>query len=75
MKRRRHLIARLDRLCPPSVSGGVLFIEDIESGAARLDELPRGRGGYLLLHRPCATVEQWTQRHGGVRPAAPNIIA
>jgi len=71
MKRRRHLSARLDRLSPPPVGGGVLYIEDIESGAVQIDELPRGRGGYLLVNRPC-TEEEWIRLYGGAHaPFAP----
>ncbi|MEQ1792736.1 MAG: hypothetical protein ABL970_00980 [Nitrospira sp.] len=32
MRRRRSLIARLDRLDPPAVGGGVLYAEDLLSG-------------------------------------------
>lgn len=59
MRRKKSLLARLNRLSPPLVGGGVIFIEDIESRAVRLDELPQGRGGYLLVHRPCATDAEW----------------
>lgn len=61
MKRRRHLLARLDRLIPAPVGGGVLYIEDIESGAVRFEDLPIG-GGYLLLPRPMTT-EQWIRAY------------
>ena len=75
MRRNKNRLARLNRLSPPPVGGGVLFFEDIESGAVRLDELPRGRGGFLLVSRPCETVEEWLR---GVekeeRRSPPNII-
>lgn len=58
MKRRRHLLARLDRLIPVPVGGGVLYIEDIESGAVRFEDLPTDGAGYLLMYRPMTT-EQW----------------
>ena len=57
--RRRSLLARLNRLNPPPVGGCVLFIEDLESGAVRVEDLPKGGGGYLLMPRPCRTVEEW----------------
>jgi len=70
MKRRRHLRARLDRMRPPPGGGGVRFFEDIESGAVWFDHLPPGRGGYLVVHRACATAEEWRQKYWGVQPVA-----
>lgn len=63
--RRRSLLARLNRLNPPSVGGGVLFIEDLESGAVRFEDPPIGRigrAGYLLLNRPM-TIEEWIRAY------------
>lgn len=75
MRRNASRLARLNRLSPPPVGGGVLFIEDIESGAVRLDELPQGRGGYLLMPRPCATAEEWLRKVAEQeRQPRPNII-
>lgn len=64
--RRRSLLARLNRLNPPAVGGGVLFIEDLESGAVRFEDLPTRGGGYLLMRRPCQTVEEWVRKCGEI---------
>ena len=61
MRRRQHLWNRVARLDPPAVGGGVLYIEDVESGAVKFEDLPPG-GGYLLVNRPC-TEEEWIARH------------
>lgn len=67
--RRRSLLARLNRLSPPPVGGGVLFIEDLESGAVRFEDPPIGRigrAGYLLLNRP-KKIEAWIRAHAPVQ--------
>lgn len=64
--RRRSLLARLNRLNPPSVGGGVLFIEDLESGAVRFENPPIGRAGYLLLNRP-KRIEEWIRAHAPIQ--------
>lgn len=74
MRRRRSLQTRLNRLSPAPVGGGVLFVEDIESGAVRFEDLPTRGGGYLFVHRPCKTIEEWVKSFGGIRPPAPIII-
>lgn len=62
MRRRRHLLARLDRLIPVNVGGGVLFADDLKSGAVRAEDLPIGGAGYLLLGRPMTT-EGWIRAY------------
>ncbi len=66
MRRRQHLLARLNRLDPPPVGGGVLHIEDLESGAVHFEDLPIGRAGYLLVNRPKAT-EEWIRAHAPIQ--------
>lgn len=67
MKRRRHLLARLDRLIPKSLGGGILYVDDLESRAVRAEDLPIDGAGYVLLGRPCRTGKEWAQKYGGVR--------
>lgn len=67
MRRRRHLHTRLDRLVPEPIGGGVLYIEDIESGAVRIEDLPTEGGGYILLPRPCQTAEEWLRETSAIR--------
>jgi hypothetical protein len=67
MKRRRSLQARIDRLDPAPSAGGVLHIEDVESGLIRVEDLPTRGGGYLYMPRPCQTAEEWVRQCGGVK--------
>lgn len=67
MKRRRHLLARLDRLIPQTFGGGILYIDDVESGAVRPEDLPTDGAGYALLRRPCQTVKEWALKYSGIR--------
>lgn len=62
MKRRRHLLARLDRLIPVQIGGGVLFDDDLKSGAVRFEDLSTDGAGYLILGRPKPT-EQWIRTY------------
>lgn len=70
MRRRRHLITRLDRLDPPTTYGGVVYLEDLEEGLVVLEDIPPGCGGYLIVPRPC-TVEEWVTRYEGARYPVP----
>lgn len=58
MRRRRHLHDRLNRLDPPPMGGGVLYLEDVQEGLIRLEDLPKGPGGWLVVPRPM-TVDEW----------------
>lgn len=71
MRRRRHLLARLDWLDPAPVGGGVIYAEDLASGVITMDHLPKGRGGYLFVGRPCVPIEEWVARYGGTRYPVP----